>query len=286
MEYCEFENRIMSDDPASVADDQEIGRGDAASVTNDEEIGMSYGMRGDIVLDSALNMLNLILPWQQTKEQPKEEKDEIILEAASLGDTSTTADARRIRDTSRVGERAGPIQKASRPPSGAMFLQSTAPSAPAPSVDETQDRAAQEDARSNVLVETPASVGLLESPPSSFKLAPLPASLQIPRAHPQSYAEAALVFATDDGPSPAMFVPSLQISVRPLPVVASRPPSPAMFVQSTAPSAPAPSVDETQDRAATTRAPETPPQVSGGGALTTSMGVGISTAAPVQHYNI
>jgi hypothetical protein len=58
----------------------------------------------------------------------------------------------------------------------------------------------QEDARSNVLVETPASVGLLESPPSSFKLAPLPASLQIPRAHPQSYAEAALVFATDDGP--------------------------------------------------------------------------------------
>ena len=178
MEYCEFENRIMSDDPASVADDQEIGRGDAASVTNDEEIGMSYGMRGDIVLDSALNMLNLILPWQQTKEQPKEEKDEIILEAASLGDTSTTADARRIRDTSRVGERAGPIQKASRPPSGAMFLQSTAPSAPAPSVDETQDRAA------------------------------------------------------------------------------------------------------------TTRAPETPPQVSGGGALTTSRNVGISNAAPVQHYNI
>ena len=229
MEYCEFENRIMSDDPASVADDQEIGRGDAASVTNDEEIGMSYGMRGDIVfVDSALNMLNLILPWQQTKEQPKEEKDEIILEAASLGDTSTTADARRIRDTSRVGERAGPIQKASRPPSGAMFLQSTAPSAPAPSVDETQDRAA----------------------------------------------------------SPAMSVQSLQISVRPLPVVASRPPSPAMFVQSTAPSAPAPSVDETQDRAATTRAPETPPQVSGGGALTTSRNVGISNAAPVQHYNI
>ena len=58
-----------------------------------------------------------------------------------------------------------------------------------------------EDASSDVLVEIPASVrDLQRSPPGSFKLQPLPASLELPRAHPQSYAEAALVFATDDGP--------------------------------------------------------------------------------------
>jgi hypothetical protein len=55
-----------------------------------------------------------------------------------------------------------------------------------------------EDAPSDVLVEITASVQ--ESPPGSFKLHPLPASLELQRAHPQSYAEAALVFATDDGP--------------------------------------------------------------------------------------
>jgi hypothetical protein len=97
VKYCEFENRMMSDDPVSVADDEEIGR---ASVTNDKEIGVNQARGESVFVDSvqgALEKFNLILPWQQIKEQPKEEKDEIIAEAASQADSEHPDDETQDR---------------------------------------------------------------------------------------------------------------------------------------------------------------------------------------------
>jgi len=98
MSTTSLEQRIMGNDSASVASDEEI------------ELGMDQA-RGEFVfvesVQEALGIFNLMLPWQQKQEQPKADEDEILAEAASLGGASSTADAKLKQGTLKLGDQAG-----------------------------------------------------------------------------------------------------------------------------------------------------------------------------------